>query len=194
MAARKFLERIRLASLTTTVRDALAGVADGDVLYNSTLNQAQLRANGVWVPCGGRTPYANFRRTSNQSFTASVAAPVVMNATDDDPFAGLGTPLSRWVVPTGFGGLYMVAGNLAWAANSDTTRRYIWFDVNGGGNTYWLQIVPAVSSASIATWITAAGPLKLAAGDYVELIGRQDSAGAVNLALAKFAIAYLGPA
>ena len=40
---------IKVASMTTTVRDALASPLDGDIIYNSTTNKLNLRENGSWV-------------------------------------------------------------------------------------------------------------------------------------------------
>jgi hypothetical protein len=41
--------RLWLNSLTTTQRDNLTNVADGDMIYNSTLQKFQGRAGGAWV-------------------------------------------------------------------------------------------------------------------------------------------------
>lgn len=40
---------IGLVVVTTTERNGLT-VADGDLIYNSTLNEVQVRANGTWKP------------------------------------------------------------------------------------------------------------------------------------------------
>jgi hypothetical protein len=39
----------RLANMTSSERDALTNVANGDVIYNTTANKFQGRANGAWV-------------------------------------------------------------------------------------------------------------------------------------------------
>lgn len=39
----------KLANMTTAERDALANVANGDVIYNTSVNKFQGRANGTWV-------------------------------------------------------------------------------------------------------------------------------------------------
>jgi len=39
----------KFASMTTAERDALAGVENGDVIYNSSVNKFQGRAGGTWV-------------------------------------------------------------------------------------------------------------------------------------------------
>jgi len=41
--------RIGLKPITTTVRDALSGIGNGDLVYNSTTNKFQGYANGSWV-------------------------------------------------------------------------------------------------------------------------------------------------
>ena len=40
---------LRLASFTTTERDALSGTANGDLIYNVTLSKIQAYAGGAWV-------------------------------------------------------------------------------------------------------------------------------------------------
>lgn len=42
-------KRIGLKPITTTVRDALSGIGNGDLVYNSTTNKFQGYANGAWV-------------------------------------------------------------------------------------------------------------------------------------------------
>ena len=44
----KFTSSVQFGSLTTTQRDALTA-ADGMIVYNSTTNKFQGRANGAWV-------------------------------------------------------------------------------------------------------------------------------------------------
>ena len=41
--------RVGLKPITTTVRDALSGIGNGDLVYNSTTNKFQGYANGSWV-------------------------------------------------------------------------------------------------------------------------------------------------
>ena len=40
---------IKLASMTTTVRDALSSPLDGDLIYNTTNSKVEARENGAWV-------------------------------------------------------------------------------------------------------------------------------------------------
>ena len=40
---------LKLASMTTTVRDALASALDGDLIYNTSTHKLNLRENGSWV-------------------------------------------------------------------------------------------------------------------------------------------------
>ena len=39
----------KLASMTTAERDALTGVENGDMIYNTSTNKFQGRAGGAWV-------------------------------------------------------------------------------------------------------------------------------------------------
>ncbi len=42
-------KRIGLKPITTTVRDAMGGIGNGDIIYNSSTNKFQGYANGAWV-------------------------------------------------------------------------------------------------------------------------------------------------
>lgn len=44
----KQLTQVNLVNVTTTQRDALTGVANGDVVYNTTVDQVQARVGGAW--------------------------------------------------------------------------------------------------------------------------------------------------
>jgi|TARA_R100000808_G_scaffold1995_3_gene8449 hypothetical protein len=43
------LNALAAPQMTTTERDALSSVANGFILYNSSTNKLQVRANGSWV-------------------------------------------------------------------------------------------------------------------------------------------------
>jgi len=48
-----FSDPLRLKSYTTTQRDALSGVSDGDIIFNSTDSKAQIYISSAWSNLGG---------------------------------------------------------------------------------------------------------------------------------------------
>lgn len=53
MGSRGLIVPFNLVNVTTTQRDALPGVTDGDVVYNATAKRGEIRASGLWVPLSG---------------------------------------------------------------------------------------------------------------------------------------------
>jgi len=75
-------------------------------------------------------------------------------------------------------GRYRVGGCLAFAANA-TGVRYAQLRVNG---TTYIAIQGSVSmGGAVATILTVETDYEFAAADYVELVGYQDSGGALNM-------------
>lgn len=70
MGSRQFLDPIRIVSVTTTQRDALSGVGNGDLIYNSTLAAHQMRMNGAWVTIGDYLTGAGFTPVKLSSIIA----------------------------------------------------------------------------------------------------------------------------
>ncbi|MCC7494450.1 MAG: hypothetical protein IT204_18985 [Fimbriimonadaceae bacterium] len=82
-----------------------------------------------------------------------------------------GSP-TRFTVDTGYGGVYLVLGILAWDANA-TGRRIIAVWKNGTAvlTQSWLPVTGGSSTCILQTqWLGS-----LSAGDYLELTGRHDS-------------------
>ena len=44
---------LRLKSYTTTERDALSGISNGDIIFNSTDSKAQIYTGSAWSNLGG---------------------------------------------------------------------------------------------------------------------------------------------
>ena len=61
-------KKLRLKSYTTVQRDALVGVANGDIIYNTTDNQFQFYENGGWVNSGGNPFDQSLNTTDSPTF------------------------------------------------------------------------------------------------------------------------------
>lgn len=119
--------------------------------------------NGIW------------RRTSAQSIANTTHTPIVWEVSDHDPLSMCvaGTP-TRVTVPEA--GTYMVIGQVQWAGWYNRNIVGIW--VNGAGTTRgWRSEV----SGSAFPLVQASSLIRLAAGEFVELVVWQNSGGSVNI-------------
>ena len=101
---------------------------------------------------------------------------------------------TRFTIPTGYAGKYLVTGILVWAANSSGQRvNYIFKN----GSLLHLTTSQPLSASGATTAAIVSQVVNLAVGDYVELQGYQDSGGALNMTGVNswdtnFSITYLG--
>ena len=63
---------VKIPSITTTQRDALSGVVDGMVIYNSTLNNLQQRAAGTWSSIAPSPTITGISPTSQAQENANI--------------------------------------------------------------------------------------------------------------------------
>ena len=96
---------------------------------------------------------------------------------DTDAFHSTSVNTGRLTVPTGYGGTYMIVGNIRWAANA-TGQRAAQIRVNGGTIIASLYL-QATSADPIDLCVTTL--YALSAADYVELMGYQTSGGNLNV-------------
>jgi hypothetical protein len=122
--------------------------------------------------------YALAFHSTTQSLSNATLTAITFNSEDYDVTAlhSTATNPSRMTVPTGAGGLYQIDGKIFYDANA-TGIRVARIQKNG-----------ALISTQVTHPGTAAGQqcvavsirLVLVAGDYVELVGFQDSGGPLN--------------
>lgn len=125
-----------------------------------------------------RMPGCIATRTSAQSITNITTTAVQFNAADErdtDSYHDIVTNNTRMTVPSGLGGWYEVGAYLQFASGS--LNRVLSFRVNGTTTTDGDTWDAATSSTGTVTAL----PLKLNAGDYVEVMTYQNSGGALNL-------------
>jgi hypothetical protein len=159
---------------------------DGTGTTGTLLNDARLQAD-VYDPVdavityGCRAYHDTTQSISNAAFNA-----VSFNSEDYDTggFHSTAVNTSRFTVPAGAGGTYLIIGHVVFAANG-TGQRGLTIGKNGGGAT--INGVSAFKSSPSGTYVTMVNimaVLVLAAGDYIELLAYQDSGGALNIGVA----------
>lgn len=85
---------------------------------------------------------------------------------------------TRVTVPAGMGGKYQVSGVLSWTASAAGGARGAGLRVNG---STFHETTQTNGISSVVHPVSVAGLVPLAAGDYVELVGWQQSGGALAL-------------
>lgn len=166
-----------------------AGLTDSSLLKWRRLavgsaNQSLL-TDGVDVFWGSNTPTqpkVKAYRSSNLSIAAGDGGyptsgfggnKVAMQAVifDSDGFWNSGANPERLTVPSGSAGTYLVVGQASWESSSDG-RKAAWIYVNGA--RVGITEVPG-DDGSLGLSFTVSTFVRLVAGDYVELVVRQDS-------------------
>lgn len=151
--------------------------AVADVLTAANLN-AYVRDNSKWL--GTDKPHCRVRNSANISHTTSGAyQALTFNSERVDVGAMHDTVsnTSRLTVPSGGGGFYAIGGCIEFDGNA-TGRRGIQILLNGA------TIIAQHEAANIGVFnhpLTISTTYQLAAGDYVELLGKQSSGGTLNM-------------
>lgn len=129
--------------------------------------------------------FFKLRRTTTQSIADGINTPIVFDTADYDTVSGWESGnKSRWLVPSGQGGLYIFWAHVPFThgpLNSSPERRLIGFRVNGSGNIFAQDSEPNIQPGSTVTELVTSGPITLVEGDYVEVIARHDAGTALTL-------------
>lgn len=148
-----------------------------------------LRCDGVDVYWGDDTPTqpkVKAIRTTNLSITAGAGSydalggnQVELEAVifDSHSFWNSGSNPERLTVPAGAEGIYLVIAQASWNTSA-TGRKACWIYKNGAR-----VAIAEVNGddGGLGLSFTAATFISLAVGDYIEIVVRQDSAGALDL-------------
>jgi len=101
---------------------------------------------------------------------------------DTDTIHSTSVNTSRLTVPAGMGGVWMAFYTIEWgAAAAGSTGRAAWIQKNGGAQRDAYSLLYAALSVDVPV-LSAAAPIVLAAGDYIECGVYQNSGGAINAA------------
>lgn len=127
----------------------------------------------------GTTILAHVSRTAalNVANNTATAVPWDTEVEDQGGVWDAGAP-TRFTIPTGQGGTYLVGANLHFSTNTSGSRQV---RVSVNGSLYALQRVPAASGARNVVVSLA---LPLAAADYVEIEAFQDSGSTMAMDVA----------
>lgn len=136
-------------------------------------------------------PIARMRNSTTQTAATSTYTALTWDTEDFDTVGGHSTVTntSRYTVQTGYAGYYRVTGAITWASNA-TGRRTATIAVNGTNKAGTETNSGAAGSANPWTIFTQA-ILLLAVGDYVELVGWQNSGGNLATAITGSSESYL---
>jgi hypothetical protein len=134
------------------------------------------------------------RRTTTQSINDVTWTGISFNASEDfDPFAfhSTATNPSRFTVPTGWAGTYLLVCNLGFASFTATVMQ-MGFGINGAnppvGQNHFFAANTVNSPSQSGVWIT-----ELAAGDYIEFMLYHNNGVAQNTVADMYgSIMYLG--
>jgi hypothetical protein len=119
----------------------------------------------IWAPLASVLAGARSYRTTNQNVTGGAWEALTWGATEfDTGFWDAAAP-TRWTVPTGKAGTYLLLGQAFWPVAAVVTNYKLGFRVNGS------TVTARVESADVTNiGLQAFGIVQLDEGDYVEAV------------------------
>jgi hypothetical protein len=128
-------------------------------------------------------PQAELRATTVQSITNNTPTPILYDAEDSDTHGGHSTSSNTSRYTAQVAGWYLCSGNVS-MTGSATNRRGCWWRKNGADVAGTEAVISAGDDTAGLTIPARAKLIFLAVGDYVELVGYQDSGGPLNTVVA----------
>jgi len=198
------------SSIDTTTKALNPSTTLGDIEYRSSTANTNTRlgigstgqvltvASGVpsWATPAAGTPTfvgASVYNSALQTIANNTYTALTFNTEqfDTNAFHSTATNTSRFTIPAGYAGKYLINGQVL-ADNNATGTRSFYFYKNGAGFLYTTN----VQGSTIEPSLTASYIADLAVGDYVELFYWQNSGASrtvdTRIDYCRFSISYLG--
>lgn len=172
------------SSTTATIKTTAGGSA-GVIIprgFQITVwhDGTNFHAKTIPLDTAGRVPQVRAYSSVNQSLANGIDTPILLNSErwDVGGFHSTASNTSRFTVPAGLGGLYVMGNRLRFASNA-TGYRYAFLRHNG---TDIFDIGAANALNGLYTPVGVGGTQwRLADGEYIETLGGQSSGGALNV-------------
>lgn len=192
-------------TLTVTVNGATEQVSD--VAY--TTSTVPLPGSLVWCVSDGvdlfaigtiaadnRTPSARASRSTNQSIPNATDSSIDFDGVNSDLWGSWASGANSARLYARIPGRYMAVGQATFEAHATGFRR-LWIEKDG---TSTVGRVDTISiGAGSAMWVNVTSqPFTMASGEYIRLMARQNSGGALNVINSStyspsLSLIYLGP-
>ena len=160
---------------------AIASPQEGMFSYLKDTNSTEYYSGAAWVAIGGAPAFVGcaVSKTANQSIANATYTAVTFDAEgyDTDAIHDNSTNNTRFTIPAGKGGKWLITGVLTFASNT-TGFRFVRLYKNGAGfnNPVGVAPVNGDTTQAVISYI-----VNFAAADYLELYVYQNSTGALNL-------------
>jgi hypothetical protein len=166
--------------IAATAADTVARLAVGT--NTQVLTADSTTATGLkWATPSSSSPTfvgCSIYNSATFSLTNNTNTLLTMNSEffDSNAFHDTTTNTARITIPTGYGGKYLVALAGKWEANSNGWRAVELYK----NNASLLSMIQIPGNGTINAYNRASIIVSLAAGDYLELYGWQNSGGALS--------------
>jgi hypothetical protein len=166
--------------IAATSADTVARLAVGS--NDTVLTADSSTATGLkWAaPAGGAAYVGAFaKKTSTQSLTNETLTAITFTGEefDTDAFHDNSTNTSRFTIPAGKGGKYLITGTIFFAS-SNLGQRLLYIYKNG--SFYW-ELAEVHASQAKRTGCIYNQVLALSASDYIEIFALQGTGGTLNV-------------
>jgi hypothetical protein len=174
-----------LVFASAAARDAaITAPQEGQFAYLKDTNVTTYYTGTAWANLGLTPSYVGVSvyKSAAQSISNLTATAVTFNTEDfdTDGFHDNSTNTSRFTIPSGKAGKYLVTGNVNYLAGSVTGPRAAYIYKNGSVYNYQTQNA-AVSPSPYGAIVKVSFVLNLAVSDYIEIFAFQGDGGNLNV-------------
>ncbi len=185
------------SSVDTTTKNLNPQTTTGALAYRSatanvntalpigSTGQVLTVAGGVpsWAAAAGGSSYSgcSVYKSANQSVTNATSTAITFNTEDfdTDAYHSTSTNTSRFTVPAGKAGKFLITGTVVFSANTTGVRDAVIYK-NGSVYNYGTSL-QTVESGTYGTYLPLSFVLNLAVNDYVEIFAFQASGTSLDV-------------